>query len=117
MIRVYFLPVLMIDGTQTVAGASLMHDALLLVPEDPMLRQLIMYTSANEHLQLSALATSWHTATQEEIDLYNSTVIIFPPDPDYERAVEILGTSPPAISMPLIWEFLRILGRRFGYIP
>lgn len=116
MIRIYFLPVLTTDGTETVTGADLIHDALLLCTVAPMIRKLIMDTSDDEHTQLVAMAADWYEATQEEIDLYHSAVTIMPPDPDYERAKEILGTSPAAITMPEIWELLRILGRRFGYI-
>lgn len=37
------------------------------------------------------------------------------PDPDTIRAAEILATSPSAITMPEMWELLRIIGRRLGY--
>lgn len=36
---------------------------------------------------------------------------------DERRALEILATSPTAITMPEMWELLRIFGRQFGYLP
>lgn len=35
---------------------------------------------------------------------------------DQVRAQELLATSPSAITMPDIWELLRIIGRREGII-
>jgi len=58
----------------------------------------IMYT---DHLTQET-----RLATQEEIASM--------PDPDIDRAEEILETSPAAITMPEIWELLRIIGRRLG---
>ncbi|MBA7573639.1 hypothetical protein ES708_15437 [subsurface metagenome] len=37
------------------------------------------------------------------------------PDPDYDRACELLATSPQVITQPEIWELLRIFGRKLGY--
>lgn len=34
---------------------------------------------------------------------------------DEARATEILATSPSAITMPEIWQLLRILARRAGF--
>lgn len=36
---------------------------------------------------------------------------------DCERAMALLTTSPSVITMPEIWELLRIFGRRLGYHP
>lgn len=57
-----------------------MHDAILEACQDPGVRKLIMPTTAIEHDALKALAIEYRGATQEEIDLYNSTD--FPPPPE-----------------------------------
>lgn len=38
-----------------------------------------------------------------------------PLTPDERRALEILATSPDAITQPEMWELIRIFGRRLGY--
>ena len=115
MIRTYYLLVETIDGTEQVVGSYLIHDALLQTTSEPTLRKLIMDTSPEEHDQLAALAENWNEATPEEIDQYNAQVVITPPDPDTIRAEEILATSPDVITMPEMWDLLRIFGRRMGY--
>lgn len=114
MIRVYLLPVKTVDGTEQVAGIDFIHDALLLCTEDPAWRLLIMDTSAAEHNGLVTVGGLPDIATQEEIDLYNSQVIPFTPNPDIARARELLGTSPAVITQPEIWELMRIFGRFHG---
>jgi len=115
MIYVFFLPVETVNGAEQVVGIDLIHDAILDCTEDPLTRRLIMDTTADEFTALSALCTSSRPPTQEEIDLYNSQVIITPPDPDYERACELLASSPAVITQPEMWELLRLFGKRLGY--
>lgn len=115
MIRVYYLPVQTIEGIETIAGIEYVHDALLETTESPDSRKLIMDTTTDEDTQLSAVALEARDATQEEIDLYNAQVVITPPDPDTIRAEELLATSPQVITMPEMWELIRIYGRRLGF--
>jgi len=114
MIRVYYLPLLIIDGTEQVAGIQWIHDALLEDCESPTIMKLTQDTTSEEDDALIALAYSHHHATQEEIDRYHAQVIIIPPDPDISRAAALLSTSPEAITQPEIWELLRIFGRLLG---
>lgn len=37
------------------------------------------------------------------------------PDPELDRINELLEQSPAVITMPEVWELLRIIGRRLGY--
>ena len=115
MIRIYFLPVESIAGTEQVAGIDYIHDALLLCNEEPDIRKLIMDTTESEHLALVLAGGISDAATQEDIDLYHAQVVITPPDPDVEEAKTLLATSPPVVTMPEIWELLRIIGHRFGW--
>lgn len=115
MIRVYFLPVITQEGTESVVCADLIHDALLLCTEQPDRRKLIMDTTDVEHTQLADAAEAHRDATQEEIDLFNSSVILYTPDPDTLRAEELLQSSPAVITQPEQWELMRIFGRRLGY--
>lgn len=115
MIRVYLLPVENLDGTEQVAGIEIIHDALLLTTADPDTRKLIMDTSDLEHAILEGFANAWWEAYEDEIQQYNEQVEIIPPDPDTIRAEELLATSPAVISMPEMWELMRIFGRRHGY--
>jgi len=114
MIRVYFLPVVTFDGIEQVAGIEYIHDALLECTEDPLERKLIMDTTIEEDAWLSGFSTEAYDAAQEEIDLYHAQVVIIPPDPDIVRAEELLATSPGAITMPEMWELMRIFGRLLG---
>lgn len=57
-----------------------------------------------------------------KVDLDNQQIVGNPDwiDPDLPteddiRCEEILSHSPPVITMPEIWEVLRILGKRLGY--
>lgn len=115
MIYVFFLSVTTINGTQHVAGEDLIHDALLLTTDDPLLRRLIMDVTTTEMDALLAVCSSSRPPTQEEIDLYNQIVEIIPPDPDYERACELLASSPAVITQPEMWELMRLFGKRLGY--
>jgi len=115
MIRVYFLPVETIDGTEQVAGIEWIHDALLYCTKQPDVWKLIMDTTDHEHAQLIELATFSTPASQEEIYYYHNQVIITPPDPDTIRAEEILATSLTVITQPQMWELIRIISRRLGY--
>jgi len=117
MIRVYLLQVIREDNTDTVTGIDLIHHAILETTADPAIRKLIMDTTANEHSDFSASCQEWREATLEEVALYHSQVIIEPPNPDFVRARELLETSPQVITMPEIWELLRILGRLHGINP
>lgn len=114
MIRVYLLPVEQIDGTEQVAGIEIIHDALLFTTADPLERKLIMDTTELEHALFEPLAIHRWEATEAEIQQYNESVIIEPPNPDTIRAQELLENSPDVISMPEMWELMRIYGRRFG---
>jgi len=51
------------------------------------------------------------------LDWQASNPVSEPEDPDQARAEELLATSPNVITMPEIWELLRIFGRRHGYLP
>lgn len=115
MIRVYYLPIQIINGTEAVVGAEFIHDALLYTTSDPNFRMLIMDTTPEEDQSLTALAAAVQAPTQAQRDLYNSQVEIIPPDPDTIRAEELLATSPKVLTMPEMWELLRIIGRRLGY--
>lgn len=115
MIRVYFLPVRIIDGAEQIAGIEFIHDALLECTEVPDIRKLIQDTTEAEHAGLVTAGGKAHPATPEEVDRYHAEVIILPPDPDVIRAKELLTTSPAVITPPEMWELLRIIGRRFGW--
>lgn len=115
MITVYFLPVITANNTETVAGIEFIHDGILEATEDPMTRKLIMDTTAIEDAHLTPLAIETRYPTPAEVEQYISQVVIVPPDPDTVRAEELLATSPQVITMPDIWELLRIYGRRHGY--
>ena len=116
MIRVYYLLVELINNAETVRGVNIIHDALLLTTPDPSVRLLIMDTTPEEHTQLTTLTGSFRDALPQEIELYNSQIIITPPDPDTIRVQELLATSPSVITQPEMWELMRIIGRRLGYI-
>jgi len=115
MITTYLLPVLITNGTEQVAGSELIHDALLLTTENPLERKLIMDTTPLEHSAISALTIEHYPSTQEEQDLYTSTVVIATPSPDTLRAEELLTSSPDVITQPEMWELVRIFGRALGY--
>jgi len=115
MLKVYYLPILTIDTTEAVAGIDLIHDAILDCTEHPGIRKLLMDTTPDEHNAFKLLGVESRDPTQDEIDFYHQTVVITEPDPDTIRAEEILATSPTLITMPEIWELLRIICRRLGF--
>lgn len=115
MLRVYYLPVEPTPEGERVLGVDLIHGAILECTEEPDVRKLIMDTTADEHAQLEDMAVLVRDPTQDEIDLFNSGVIPQPPDPELDRIVEILETSPGAITMPEMWELLRLIAHRLGY--
>lgn len=115
MIRVYFLPVETIDGTDIVAGIEWMHDALLECTEEPNVRKLIMDCTLEERDIFHPLAIEARDPSQEEIDRYNAQVIPFVPDPDTIRAEEILHNPTLPIPAPDLADLVRIFGRRLGY--
>lgn len=43
-------------------------------------------------------------------------ILVDIPDPDLDRIRELLATSPAVISMPEIWELLRLFAKKQGYI-
>lgn len=82
MIRVYFLPVEVLDETESVAGMDIIHGALLECTDQADIRKLIMDTTDDEHAQLATLALDWRDPTPEEIALLDSQD--FPsPDPGF----------------------------------
>lgn len=115
MIRTYLLGVVTLNNTEQVLGSEYIHDALLEATDDPLVRKLIMDTTPEEHAYLVNWALSWSEATQEEIGLFNTMVIIYPPSADYIRTCELLESSPDVITQPEIWELMRLIGRRLGY--
>ncbi|MBA7703315.1 hypothetical protein ES703_112097 [subsurface metagenome] len=114
MIRVYLLPVETIDGTEQVAGIEYIHDALLDCTENPLERELIQDTTDFEHVRLVYAGAFYRDPTQEEIDRFNARPPIPPPDLNVVRAKELLSTSPSVITMPEMWELMRIFGRLLG---
>lgn len=116
MIRVYFLPVRTIDGTEQVAGIEFIHDALLECTGLPDMRKLIQDTTFEEHDALLLVAAENADATPDEIALYHAQVVITPPDPDIKRARELLASSPEVITQPEMWELMRIYGRHLGFL-
>lgn len=115
MIYVFFLPIEIVNGTEQIAGIDLIHDAILECTDDPNVRQLITDTTSEELIALQTVCLSAREANQEEIDLYNSQVIITPPDPDTLRVEELLASSPDVITQPEMWELIRLIGKRLGY--
>ena len=113
MIRVYYLDTIIINQTEVVVGSEYIHQAILSV--EGTLRKLIQDTTDVEHSALASLAESWRDATPQEIAALDALPAVPPPDPDYIRACEILGSSPDVITQPEIWELLRLIGRRLGY--
>ncbi|MBA7685924.1 hypothetical protein ES703_94355 [subsurface metagenome] len=116
MIRVYFLPVQSVDGSEILAGVEIIHDALVECAEEPDIRKLIMDTTDAEHAELLATGAVPAVASQEEIDLYHAEVVIIPLDPDIERARVLLASSPAVITQPEMWELMRIFGRLHGIV-
>ena len=99
MIKVYILPVELVDGTERVMGCDIIHDALLLTTEIPDMRMLIMDTTPEENTLLTVMAIEARDATQDEIDLYNAQVEILPPDPDIIRVnISNMGKFPDCIN-------------------
>jgi len=72
MIRVYDLPVIVIDDAETVAGIEFIHHSLLACTEQPLVRKLIQDTTPLEHDGLVAVALEWREAYKIEIALLNS---------------------------------------------
>ncbi|MBA7529157.1 hypothetical protein ES705_21349 [subsurface metagenome] len=116
MIRVYLLPVTTIDGAEQVAGIDFIHDALLECTEDPDTRKLIMDTTDAEHAGLLATGAVPAVASQEDVAMYHTEVVITPPDPDIERARVLLASSPAVITQPEMWELMRIFGHLHGIV-
>lgn len=50
-----------------------------------------------------------------EFSAFISSLPAPPPDPYSLRAKELLANPPTAITMPQVWELLRIIGRKFGW--
>lgn len=42
-------------------------------------------------------------------------ILVDVPDPELDRIQEILATSPPIITMPEMWELVRLISHRLGY--
>jgi len=114
MIRVYYLPVSTVDNTAIVSGLDLIHDAILLCTADPLVRKLIMNTTATDHEALISLAESHREPTQAELDLFNSLPPIPPPNPDKLRLQEIVDNPTEAIPQTEVWEAIRILTKLQG---
>lgn len=68
MIKVYFLPVERIEGSDVVKGIEHIHRALLECTEKPDVRKLIMDTSPNEDSALAAVALEVREPTTQEQD-------------------------------------------------
>lgn len=117
MLRVYYLPVETVDSTEQVRGIDLIHDALLECTEQPDVRKLVMDTNTAEHDQLAGVALSVVPPTQEETEQFCARELPPEQDPDALRTTELLATSAAVITQPEIWELLRIIGRRLGWIP
>ncbi len=92
MIWVYFLPVILEDGVETVAGIEFIRNAILDCTEQPYVRKLVMDTTVDEHTILVAVALEVRNPTQEELDLYNS--LEFPlPDPGFTPLNPAMGVE------------------------
>ena len=115
MIKVYYLPVETIDGTDVIAGTEYISQAIIDCTEDPDTRKAIANVTQEQHDALVMVAVLHRDPTPEETEYYLSTVIIEVPDPDTIRAEELLASSPGVITQPEMWELVRIFGRRLGY--
>ena len=71
MLRVYFLPVERVAGTDAVKGIEYIHDALLECTEKPDVRKLIMDTTA-EDTALSSVALEVRAPTAAEQAAYQA---------------------------------------------
>lgn len=118
MIRVYFLPVEISAGVETVAGAWRIHNATLEPSDDPATKKLTMDTTQDEHASLVSVALSYRDATADEVVYFNTRNRPEPLDPDTLRAWEIAQNSPDVMTQVEIWEALRIIIKRvFGEPP
>jgi len=69
------------------------------------------------HTPQGIVGVDSETVTDEELAALGMTREAFNEligEPDYSRCKEILSHSPAAITMPEMWEVLRILAKRLG---
>jgi len=115
MLHVYFCPIEERNGTTFIVGEGVIHDAVIEPGATAYISKVIMDTTTFEHEVLVATAISHRPPTVDEINAWNEDFPPYTPDPATLRAEELLAQSPPTITMPEIWELLRIFGRRLGY--
>ncbi|KKK94241.1 hypothetical protein LCGC14_2684850 [marine sediment metagenome] len=113
MIKVYILPVTRQGNRDTVARAEYIHDAVLRY--DVGTATLIQDTSPEEDSALAAIALQVRGPSPSELEAFLARPMPPPPTADELRARELLANSPDVITLPEIWETLRIFGRRLGY--
>lgn len=115
MIRGYLLPLETVNGSEQVVGIDQIHNAVLSTTSDPDVYKLIMDTTTPEHEALSLLAIEVLFTTLEDLASFYARTEPHILSPNELRAQELLETSPAVITMPEMWELLRIYGRRLGY--
>lgn len=95
MVKVYYLPVEKVDNTEKVAGSENIHNALLEATEDPNVRKLIQDTTAEEDVNLTAVALEVRDPTQEEIDKFNQLSVegLAPPQSTHVSSIEAIDTA------------------------
>jgi hypothetical protein len=67
MIKIYYLEVNSEDNTEQVRGSEFIHNAILEGTGKPEVRKLIMDTTPDEDVALSALAIKVEEATSQDI--------------------------------------------------
>lgn len=89
MIKVYYLKVDKVDNIETPQGISYIHDAILDATEKPDVRKLIMDTTTDEDITLSALAIEVRKATEDEVARLHSDLVMMPKEPTRNPITEI----------------------------
>lgn len=117
MLRVYELLVEVVNGQEVIDGLQFCREGVLICTIMPTVKYLIQDTTQAEHTGLVDVCIGWHNPSPDEWLMYDVLHITPVTDPDYERAKQLLATSPAVITMPQVWELLRILGKKHGFFP
>lgn len=106
MIKVYYLPVIKEGTREVVAGIESIHNALLETTENPEVRKVIQDTTAEEDVNLTAVALQVRDPLQEEIDsLSQLGPELEPPVSTYSASIEAIDPSKVRpVSVKRMWR-------------
>ena len=102
LIKVYLLPVDLVNGADVIRGSEYIHNAVVECTEAPNIRKLIMIPTTLENTALSLLALEVREPTEEEVNTYIGRLEVEAPVRDLASEIDEIKVRLDAVELKVV---------------